>query len=154
MTGLILAYLYTGEPTREVIEGMLERQAWNAFPDAAFIERFGLQTPGVQCLLVFDGDREHLVAFADSSRFAQELITYQQNGMSKTVETALNKNPQVDALMKLFPSLSDNVLSGSATRALVEEMIRNQIAEAVALDGRAPYLLELQNIISLAAKPD
>ena len=152
VTGMLLAYLYTGNETRAVINDVIKHGRWERFPDTTFIRRFGLTTPGVRCLLVYDRDREHLAGFADASQFAKGLIAYQQHGLSRAAEDSLNKPTDINQLAERFPSISRSVLTATETKVLVKQMITEQIAEAAVLKGRRPYLLQLGKIIKLAAE--
>ncbi len=153
VTGMLLAYLYTSDATRKVIKRVINSNRWRDFPDAAFIDKYGLATQGVRCLLVYEGDKRHLVGFADAGQFASELMAYQQRGLSQMVEKTLNRPTDIGQLQQRFPSVSTNVLPSAETKPLVQRMIEEQMAEAAVLKERRPYLLQLEKIIKLAVEP-
>ena len=155
VTGMLLAYLHTSDVTRETIKQSINRNGWKVFPDESFIEKHGIATQGVRCLLVYDGDKEHLVGFADASQFANELLAYQKHGLSSVAETALNgRDTDVAKLKQSFSSISMVVLPSMETELLVQRMLKEQIAEAAVLKDKRPYLLQLEKIIKLAVKLD
>ncbi len=153
VTGMLLAYLYTSDVTRKTIKKVISRNGWRGFPDAGFIEKYGLATQGVQCLLVYDENRDHLIGFANASQFANELMAYQQRGLSDLAQATLNKRrTDVGQLQQRFPSISTSVLPSVETKQLVQRMLKKQTAEAVVLKDRQPYLLQLEKIIKLAVQ--
>ncbi len=153
VTGMLLAYLYTSDATQKVIEPVIKHGRWMKFPDAAFIKKFGLTTQGVRCLLVYDQDKNHLVGFASASQFANELMAFQQRGLNDVAEATLNsRHTDISQLQQRFPSISMNVLPGLETKQLVQQMLKEQIAEAAVLKDNRPYLLQLEKIIKLAVK--
>jgi len=89
---MLLAYLYTSETTRSAIKPVIKSGRWESFPDAAFLDKYGLASQGVRCLLVYDGDRNHLVGFADANQFASELMAYQKRGFGGMAEKVLNQS--------------------------------------------------------------
>jgi len=152
VTGMLLSYLYTSSTTRPAIREVLEEGRWDKFPDKNFINTFGLATQSIRYLLIYDHNKERLAGFADANQFASELVAYQQSGISQIAEEAINKNgTDIAHIQKRFPSVSRHVLQSAKIKPLVKRMIDDQIPEAVVLKNGRPYLLQLEQIVKLAA---
>ncbi len=154
VTGMLLAYLYTEAGTRNAIGSLMDSGGWGQFPDQAFTKNHGIEAGAVDCLLIYDGDPDRLVAYAEAGSFASELLAYQKQGLATRVEQALNRQPaDLAELKRLFPSLRENIFPGGPSELLVKSMIEKQLPEIAVVGQDRSYLLQLERLIKLAATP-
>ncbi len=157
-TGLLLAYLLTGEATRGGLEHIVKGQRpWEDFPAEEFyIEAFRPDTAHIQWVLFHDGRTRRPVAYADAKTFTQELMVYHRLKKHRDINTLLRASGQ-DAIARLqakFPSIETAVFMSKSPAELVKIMIDKELAVSVTTSGKKIYVVKLVQMIQFAAKKD
>ncbi len=153
--GLLLAYLLTSQTTRSYLEKVVtNRGKWKTFnADQPYLINLKQTAGQVQWILFYDRSNQNLIGFADAQNFISELMAYHHLGKHKDIEDLLNKqhaNP-VMALQERFSSIQTAVFRTRSPAKLVQAMIEEQLALAVAAAGPRPYVVHLEKMIRLAA---
>jgi hypothetical protein len=153
--GLLLAYVMTSNTTQADIAGVIRSGGWYKFPSSEFLARHGTDVEGVRWILFFDRQPSNLVAYAEATSLANELLAYQQAGLGGEIEHLLN-DPQPDpaqALAGKLASVRTQILHEANTQAIVRSMLERQIpVAAVVGDDGHRYLVRLERVIKLATQ--
>lgn len=157
-SGLLLAYLLTGEATRNSLEDIVKRHgAWHNFPaEEIYLKAFAPHKTHLLWVLFSDVTTQLPVAYADAQLFTQELMVYHRLKQHDKINELLNAQgpTTIAGLQKSFPSIQTSVFETKSPAELVKLMIDQQLVVSVTSADNKSYVAKLERMIQLAAKTD
>lgn len=157
-SGLLLAYLLTGEATRDSLGDVVRKHSkWHNFPaEEIYLKAFAPHTAHLRWVLFSEVTTQLPVAYADAQIFTQELMVYHRLKQHDKINELLNaRGPNtITELQKSFPSIQTAVFETESPAELVKLMIDQQLAVSVTSVSKKPYVAKLVRMIQLAAKKD
>ena len=157
-SGLLLAYLLTGEATRDSLKDVVKQHsAWHNFPaEEIYLKAFASHTAHLHWVLFSDVTTQLPVAYADAQIFTQELMVYHRLKQHDKINELLNaRGPNTIAeLQRSFQSIQTAVFETKSPAELVKLMIDQQLAVSVTSADKKSYVAKLVRMIQLAAKKD
>ena len=157
-SGLLLAYLLTGEGTSDKLRDIVFHPGkWNNFPAEEFyLKAFTPNSTYLDWILFYDETAQVPVAYANAQLFTRELMIYHRLEQHDMINNLLNsgKPNTLIELQKLFPSIQTVIFDIEKPAELVKLMIDQQLAVAVTTKGNKTYVAKLVPMIQLAEKID
>ena len=157
-SGLLLAYLLTGEGTSDKLRDIVfDSGRWNNFPAEEFyLEAFTPNSTYLRWILFYDETAQVPVAYADAQLFTRELMIYHRLEQHDVINDLLNSGQpnNLIELQKFFPSVQTVIFDIEKPAELVKLMIDQQLAVAVTTKGTKTFVANLARMIQLPAKID